>query len=79
MSKRLVCICNMVLEKEIIEALKKGARSTSDIQRITRAGTSCGRCLPILDAMLEEYMEELPDNPQKQIDFEEWKNTRKNV
>ena len=69
----------MVLEKEIIEALKKGARSTSDIQRITRAGTSCGRCLPILDAMLEEYMEELPDNPQKQIDFEEWKNTRKNV
>ena len=67
----------MVLEKEIIEALKKGARSTSDIQRITRAGTSCGRCLPILDAMLEEYLEELPENPQKQIDFEEWKDTRK--
>lgn len=77
MSKQLVCICNMVLEKEILEALGKGARTSSDIQKLTRAGTSCGRCLPTIDAIVEEHLENLPHDPQRQIDFEEWKNTRK--
>lgn len=71
MSKRLVCICNMVLEKEIVEALKKGARTTTDIQKLTRAGTSCGRCLPIIDALVEEYLENLAADPQQKIDFRE--------
>jgi bacterioferritin-associated ferredoxin len=71
MSKRLVCICNMVLEKEIIEALKKGARSTTEIQKQTRAGTSCGRCLPIIDGLVEEFLENLPDDPQQTINFDE--------
>jgi len=71
MSKRLVCICNMVLEKEIIEALKKGARSTTEIQKHTRAGTSCGRCLPIIDALVEDFLENLPDDPQQTINFDE--------
>ncbi|MBV5315966.1 MAG: (2Fe-2S)-binding protein [Prolixibacteraceae bacterium] len=71
MSKRLVCICNMVTEKEIHTALVKGARSTSDIQKITRAGTSCGRCLPWIDLIVEEFLENLPDESQQRIDFGE--------
>ena len=71
MSKRLVCICNMVLEKEIIEALKKGARSTTEIQKLTRAGTSCGRCLPIIDALVEEFIANLPADLQQTIKFDE--------
>jgi len=71
MSKRLVCICNMVLEKEIIEALGKGARKTTEIQKLTRAGTSCGRCLPIIDAMVEEFIANLPANLQQTINFDE--------
>ena len=69
MSKRLVCICNFVTEKEIIEVLKKGARSTPEIQRLTRAGTSCGRCLPEIDSVVEEFLSGLPDDPQQKIDF----------
>jgi bacterioferritin-associated ferredoxin len=69
MSKRLVCICNFVTEKEIIEALRKGARSTSEIQKYTRAGTSCGRCLPEIDALVEEFLASLPDDPQQKIGF----------
>lgn len=72
MSKRLVCICNMVLEKEIIEALKKGARSTTEIQKLTRAGTSCGRCLPIIDALVEDFTANQPADPQQTINFEEF-------
>ena len=71
MNKRLVCICNMVLEREIIEALKKGARSTTEIQKLTRAGTSCGRCLPIIDALVEDFVSNLPDNPQHTIHFDD--------
>ena len=69
MSSRLVCICNMVTEKEIHTALKKGSRSTSDIQKTTRAGTSCGRCLIIIDAIVEEFLSQLPEDPQQRIDF----------
>lgn len=60
----------MVTEKEITDALKKGAQSTSDIQRLTRAGTSCGRCLVIIDALVEEYIASLPANPQQRIQFD---------
>ncbi len=62
-------MCNMVTEKEINAALTKGARSTSDIQRITRAGTSCGRCLVVIDAIVEEFLTQLPRDPQQKIDF----------
>jgi len=61
----------MVTEKEIHTALVKGARSTSDIQKITRAGTSCGRCLPWIDLIVEEFLENLPDESQQRIDFGE--------
>lgn len=55
MSDRLVCICNMVSEKEIIGELKKGAKETADIQQATRAGTSCGKCLILIDHLVEEF------------------------
>ncbi len=70
MGRRLVCMCNLVTENEILSALKKGARSTSDIQKLTSAGTSCGRCLVVIDSLVEEYLASAPVNPQQQIDFE---------
>ena len=70
MSKRLVCICNMVTEKEIHVALMKGAKSASEIQKLTRAGTSCGRCLPWIDSIVEEFLANQPDDPQQRIDFD---------
>jgi len=42
MARKLVCICNLVEEKEIETLLEKGANSTEDIQKLLRAGTSCG-------------------------------------
>ena len=59
----------MVLEKEIQAALVKGAKSTTEIQKLTRAGTSCGRCLPWIDSIVEEFLENLPNNPQQRINF----------
>jgi len=59
----------MVSEKEILAALYKGARTTSEIQKITRAGTSCGKCLVVIDGLVEEYLAKLPDDPQQKINF----------
>jgi len=67
--KKLVCLCNLVDEKEIISFLKKGANSTGEIQQLTRAGTSCGKCLPIIDGIVERYKKEKPKDQQKKLDF----------
>lgn len=69
MGDRLVCICNMVSEKEIIAALKKGATSTEDIQYATRAGTSCGKCLMTIDQIVEEYELNAAIDPQRKLDL----------
>jgi len=69
MSNRLVCLCNLVDENEIISLLKKGAKSTADIQRLTRAGTSCGRCLPVIDELVNEFQIKRPKDQQKTLDF----------
>ncbi|BBE19556.1 hypothetical protein AQPE_3742 [Aquipluma nitroreducens] len=60
----------MVTEKEIVAALTKGARSTSEIQKMTRAGTSCGRCLPWIDSIVADFIANL-DDPQQRINFSE--------
>jgi len=70
MKNSLVCMCNFVTEKEITAALSKGARSTSEIQKITRAGTSCGRCLVVIDALVEDFISKLPNDPQQKLNFE---------
>jgi len=69
MAGRLVCICNFVDESEILSTLKKGANSTSDIQRLTRAGTSCGRCLPVIDEIVNTFQKEKPEDQQTKLDF----------
>lgn len=69
MSRRLVCVCNVVTENEILQVLKKGARSTADIQLMTRAGTSCGRCLMEIDRIVEEFLAQKPDDPQQRLEF----------
>lgn len=69
MGNRLACLCNMVSEKEVIAALKKGAKSTEDIQYLTRAGTSCGKCLMTIDQIIQEYELNATVDPQRKLDF----------
>ena len=69
MGDRLVCICNFVSEMEILAALKKGAASTEDIQHLTRAGTSCGKCLMTIDQIVEEHEMNVAIDPQRKLDL----------
>jgi len=69
MARRLVCICNLIDQNEIEALLKKGAESTSDIQKFTRAGTSCGRCLPEIDELVEAHKKGKPEDQQKKLEL----------
>jgi len=66
MGNRLICLCNVVDEKEIMSCLMKGASKVEEVQSLTRAGTTCGRCLPEIDSILENFQE---DKQQKQKKF----------
>lgn len=69
MANRLVCLCNFVEEKEILALLKDRANSTVDIQRLSRAGTSCGRCLPEIDQLVEKHQKKKPKNQQGKLEL----------
>lgn len=69
MARKLVCLCNFIEEKEITGVLKKGAASTKEIQDVTGAGTSCGRCIPEIDQMVEKWEKEKPKEQQKKLNF----------
>ena len=70
MANRLVCICNLIDEKAIKALLEKGASSASDIQLFTRAGTSCGKCLPVIDEIVNTSKKKEPKDQQQKLDFE---------
>jgi len=45
-----------VAETEIVEQLQQGlCKTTGDIQKALYAGTGCGRCLPVIDDLVEEH------------------------
>lgn len=69
MAERLVCLCNFVDEKEISLLLQKGAGSTAEIQDLTRAGTSCGRCLPVIDDLVEKHNKAKPKPLQGKLEL----------
>jgi len=65
----IICQCNEVTEKEIVRAIKKkGATKLEHIQRLTGAGTNCGRCIPVINRLLEENKQKISD-PQLKLDL----------
>lgn len=62
-------MCNFIDEKEIKSILNRGAQSVTEIQNLTRAGTSCGRCLPLIDELVEQHKIEKPKEQQIKLDF----------
>lgn len=50
-----VCTCNAVTKKDVVTAItSEGATDVPAIKACTRAGTSCGSCIPMLKTLLDE-------------------------
>jgi bacterioferritin-associated ferredoxin len=51
-----VCICNTVTDREIRDALEKGARSLCDVQCSLPVASCCGRCEETARRVVDEYL-----------------------
>ncbi|MEV0268477.1 nitrite reductase large subunit NirB [Hamadaea sp. NPDC050747] len=49
-----VCSCNAVTKDAIVDAIRDGAADVPAIKTCTRAGTTCGSCVPMLKSLLSE-------------------------
>jgi bacterioferritin-associated ferredoxin len=52
--ERLLCRCVVVSEREVLLAIRCGARSVADVGRHCDAGTGCGSCHAGIEAMLAQ-------------------------
>lgn len=66
--KQTICICNIVSAKELKKAIAKNVlTSLEDVKAITKAGTSCGRCVENIKAIMKDATSK---NNQLRIDWE---------
>jgi nitrite reductase (NADH) large subunit len=49
-----VCSCNAVTKNEILAAVGAGCTDVAGVKACTRAGTTCGSCVPMLKSLLSE-------------------------
>jgi nitrite reductase (NADH) large subunit len=49
-----VCTCNAVTKDAVFSAIENGCSDVPGIKACTRAGTSCGSCVPLLKQLLAE-------------------------
>ncbi len=50
----IVCSCQAVTDKEIVECCLNGAKSVREIAEATGAGTDCGTCIETIKKLLGE-------------------------
>jgi len=66
--KHTICICNIVSIRELKKAIaKNGLTSLEEIKLVTKAGTSCGRCVENIKRILQETSGK---NNQLKIDWD---------
>ncbi|GIF75840.1 nitrite reductase large subunit NirB [Asanoa siamensis] len=49
-----VCSCNNVAKDEVLAAVGDGCHDVAAVKACTRAGTTCGSCVPLLKSLLTE-------------------------
>ncbi|KAJ3309901.1 hypothetical protein HDV04_005531 [Boothiomyces sp. JEL0838] len=58
-----ICSCNNISKGQIVEAIKtKACDSIGKVKSCTKAGTTCGGCLPIVQSVFEATMKSMGNN-----------------
>ena len=55
---KIICSCLGVTEREVLLNLAKGAKTFEDIQKITKAGTGCGKCIPKIKKFIKDHLKD---------------------
>ena len=61
MKDKLICGCVRVDRSDIERAILNGARTYTEIQEKTGAGTSCGNCRPLVEKIIRETISGLDE------------------
>jgi bacterioferritin-associated ferredoxin len=48
----ILCLCRGVSEREVVEAVERGATTVAEVRRTCGAGTDCGSCVADIKAQL---------------------------
>jgi bacterioferritin-associated ferredoxin len=48
----ILCLCRGVSERDVVEAVERGATTLAEIRRACGAGTDCGSCLADIKAQI---------------------------
>lgn len=56
--EKTVCYCAKVTVQDIANAIANGAKTTDEIQEVTKAATCCGRCEEYFVNVAEELLEQ---------------------
>jgi nitrite reductase (NADH) large subunit len=72
----IICSCNGVARSTIEGALASDCTSIADLKRCTRAGASCGSCVPLLDGLLAKAEESRTGAPARRALCEHFRFTR---
>ena len=51
----IVCHCNVVRERTIVKAIRRGADSLAEVKALTGAATRCGGCEATVCRLLEQH------------------------
>lgn len=62
-----VCVCNAVTERQIHQAVKKGAKTVKHLKEELGVGTECGRCVSCAKACLKEAQAEQHHNLARKL------------
>lgn len=62
----IVCHCRVVTDREVADAVNRGARSLAGLCRSTGAGQDCGGCVFSLKRLVCEHGNELAPAPPSQ-------------
>lgn len=49
----LVCHCHALTDRDIRDAVARGARSAGDVERVCQAGGDCGTCRLVVERILD--------------------------
>lgn len=53
---RVVCGCMKVTEQDIKNAIDNGAKSFKEVQKITKVGTGCGKCVGSNEKLVNDLL-----------------------
>ncbi len=60
---RILCHCMVVEEREVVSAIRAGARTVEEVGERCEAGTGCGSCRGAIAVLLQEEVRRRASRP----------------